>query len=300
MTAEPQRPVFVGGTGRSGTTIAGRLIGHFADIRLTRPREIRFTSAAKGLLDAFETHIAGITSDGRRVSAEEAVARIRGPWFRRPKPSGFVGGISLAIDEEPLRIATERYLDEFSDDPAAATRRLTESIVSAKVKPQRPTRWVDTTPANARRAATLIAVFPDARVVHMTRDGRDVAMSFVRQPFGPSDPMTALEAWFERMSQALVSEAQAPSGSVMRLSLAALADQDRAASLERLGAFLDLSVTPDVQQWFDTEVAPEQAREGRWRGSADPSLAAELDSRYAEMLAELTRVTADPFTSREG
>jgi hypothetical protein len=44
-------PVFVGGTGRSGTTVMGDLLGKHRDVRTSTPIEIKFLSNRSGLLD---------------------------------------------------------------------------------------------------------------------------------------------------------------------------------------------------------------------------------------------------------
>jgi hypothetical protein len=44
-------PVFVGGTGRSGTTVMGDLLGMHPQIRTSTPIEIKFLSNRSGLID---------------------------------------------------------------------------------------------------------------------------------------------------------------------------------------------------------------------------------------------------------
>jgi hypothetical protein len=46
------RPVLVGGTGRSGSTIVGHLLDHHPELTLTRPMEVRFLAGNDGLADA--------------------------------------------------------------------------------------------------------------------------------------------------------------------------------------------------------------------------------------------------------
>jgi len=45
--------------------------------------------------------------------------------------------------------------------------------------------WVEKSPDNCMRAGFLSRLFEDARVVHVVRDGRDVACSLMRVPWGP-------------------------------------------------------------------------------------------------------------------
>ena len=44
-------PVFVGGTGRSGTTVVGDLLGNHSKIRTSTPIEIKFLTNRSGLVD---------------------------------------------------------------------------------------------------------------------------------------------------------------------------------------------------------------------------------------------------------
>lgn len=297
MTPGPERPVFVGGTGRSGTTIAGRLIDQFPGIRVTRPREVRFISGGGGVLDAYQTALQGQAQNGRQVSPAEVVRNLRTRWFKRTKPSGFVSGLHLSISRTGFREAMERYQDEWAADPRVSSRHLVETIINGEVGEALPLRWADTTPMNARRADALMDLFPDARVLHMTRDGRDVAVSFAHKSFGPKDIDSALQAWFVRMNEALEAESRAPAGAVCRLPLSALAVEDRERSLQGLAHFLDLSLTPEVSAWFDAEVSSEKSNEGRWRRDASAETASFIDTRYAGMLETLTDRWGDPFAS---
>ena len=45
-------PVFIGGTGRSGTTILGDLLNEHSRVRTSNPTEIKFLANRGGFLDA--------------------------------------------------------------------------------------------------------------------------------------------------------------------------------------------------------------------------------------------------------
>ncbi len=273
----PYLPIFVGGTGRSGTTIAGRLLGHHRDVGSTNPRELRFVASTGGVADAY----AGL------VSPQQVVTNLWDHWYIRTKPSGATSGLFRRFDRTAMQQVCDVYLGEFTGDPFIASRRFVETIVSSHVRRDPEGRWVDTTPANARAADRVLALFPEGKVVHMMRDGRDVAASFVSKPFGPADVFEALEAWRERMIEAHRAEQACPPGSVIRVDLHELAVTDREGTLERICTGLELREDRRMREWFDAKVVPEQAHVGRWRRDYDDATAQRIDRRYEEILAEL-------------
>ena len=46
----------------------------------------------------------------------------------------------------------------------------------------------------------LLAIWPEARIVVLVRDARDVTLSIAKLPFGPNNPYAAA-AWWARVSE---------------------------------------------------------------------------------------------------
>jgi len=57
------------------------------------------------------------------------------------------------------------------------------------------THAAERTPWHVYHLPLIAEVYPDARFVHIIRDGRDVARSIVAQPWGPSTVAEAAEEW---------------------------------------------------------------------------------------------------------
>jgi len=53
LTADFSDVLFIGGTGRSGTTIAGKLLSRHTEVKLSVPVEIKFLTSGNGLLDLY-------------------------------------------------------------------------------------------------------------------------------------------------------------------------------------------------------------------------------------------------------
>lgn len=64
-------------------------------------------------------------------------------------------------------------------------------------------RWGGKTPDYSLYARELHTLFPDARFIHIIRDGRDVALSLFKLSWGPKVPLLAARHWRERVESAL-------------------------------------------------------------------------------------------------
>jgi hypothetical protein len=62
------------------------------------------------------------------------------------------------------------------------------------------TRWGDKTPGYLRYMRRIEWVLPEARFIHLIRDGRDVALSVLPMNWGPSSVTEAAELWVERVT----------------------------------------------------------------------------------------------------
>ena len=70
-----------------------------------------------------------------------------------------------------------------------------EALLSLWAQGQGKSRWGEKTPNHLHFWPFIEASFPNARVVHIVRDGRDVALSQIKAPFGPKTIATAAERW---------------------------------------------------------------------------------------------------------
>ena len=84
MGSSSLNPVFVGGTGRSGSTIVGDLLDHHPAVTMTLPSEVRFITGNNGIADA----LAKAGKPAGLKAAELAVDRIHNRWCFRDENSG--------------------------------------------------------------------------------------------------------------------------------------------------------------------------------------------------------------------
>lgn len=283
------RPILVGGTGRSGSTIVGDLLDHHPELTLTRPMEVRFIAGNDGLADALASGLRKPGSTKSLAAADLAVDRLLNRWFERTPDVG----LHTSMSREDVERWAHEYLVSFPADPLDATRSLTTRIMDRIAEKLGASRLVDTTPANARKADRLEPVYPESTVVVVTRDGRDVAASFVSQTFGPDDVFEALDQWEQRMLRAHTAVAACRPGRVVTIELMDLVVNDREGTLERLCSAVGVPVDAAMVAWFDANVTASGAHPGRWRHDFDAGMCERIDAHYARVVERLTALGVD-------
>lgn len=186
-----------------------------------------------------------------------------------------------------------------------AVRNLCDAAYGGAARAIDPTarRILERTPAHVHHLELLGAVYPDAHVVHIVRDGRDVARSMVAQSWGPADVAGAAREWVEG-----VTAARRAAGGLrhyLEVRYEALLDEPVEGVREVLG-FLGLNAGPDLLRQVFGEAGipynedpnlPRLARE-KWRGQWSRRDSARFWAVAGPLMAELGYGGPEPATPR--
>jgi len=298
--AENFQPLFVGGSGRSGTTIVVNLLNRHSKIHASLPREIKYLTSRSGLIDLVYGRPIGL-EEGSKGVRNNLIARLlpiigrsklhyfqknlNGVWWSEAGKKGKARGLIQAIDEEVLIGAEKNFLANFRRQPEIAARDLFRTLSTAQLKKPDIRYFADSTPVNIMQANYLHRLFPDALFINMVRDGRDVALSVANEKWGPNDPYTALEWWGNRVLKANIALDEVPPGRALTVRLENLVSRDRDQSLEEIIKFLEIEPEEALLEFFNAELTKEKLNEGLWRQKvANP---AKFDKKYSEVLERL-------------
>jgi len=270
------RRIFVGGTGRSGTTVTARLLGSHPDLALIR-YEVRFHAASGGLADL----LAG--GSELRVFCR-AFRRV---WFKGAGPG--VGGLHRLVTENAFEAALRRFRRAFDTDPDGAARHLLASLLDPLAG--NAAGWVEHTPETALVAATMHRLLPGARLVQVVRDGRDVASSVAARDWGTDDVVEGVRWWGWRMVRAAAETERLPPGRHSVIRFEDLVARRREAVYGDLLIAAGIDDHPAVRSFFDGQVRPESAHGGRWH---DEARAGDIDLAYRAARARLRSSTGGP------
>lgn len=298
------RPVFVGGTGRSGTTVMGDLLGFHEHIRTSVPIEIKFLANKSGLLQLVfgrdtaprqpKISVFNLRAQRiRRISEKAKFAKIQGEFLDRiwnswwdidaPPPHG--RGLQSGISKQRLEFLINRLISNLQINRVWAARRFMRDFISSQDAHEGQKYWVETTPLNIAQARRILKLFPDALFINMVRDPRDVIASLLTKNWGPTTPLEGLE-WIEkRLMDAHAALGHIPANQKITIALEDLAINNREQSYQSLLKFLNLGEDPRMQEFFETHLSAEAAMSGRWKQEiATPEFLAgyaELEKRLA-------------------
>ncbi|CAB4625522.1 unannotated protein [freshwater metagenome] len=298
------RPVFVGGTGRSGTTVMGDLLGSHEHIRTSVPIEIKFLANKSGLLQLVfgrdtpsnqpKISIFNLRAQRiRRISEKvkfakiqvEFLDRIWNSWWDIDAPPPHGRGLQSGISKQRLEFLISRLISNLRINRVWAARRFMRDFISSQADHAGQKYWVETTPLNIAQARRILKLFPDALFINMVRDPRDVIASLLTKNWGPTTPLEGLE-WIEkRLRDAHEALGHIPANQKITIALEDLAINNRLQSYQALLKFLNLGDDAGMKEFFETHLSAEAAMSGRWKQEiATPEFLAgyaELEKRLA-------------------
>jgi len=255
------KPIFVGGCGRSGTTLlAAMLAGHS---RVVAPPEAQF------LVEAIA---AGRDDAGAFAAAVSASWR-----YRLWDLPGALPGELAAGDADPAAVM------------AGIARAYAERSGAGGAD-----HWADHTPMNIGFAPTLLARFEGAPMVHIVRDPRAVVASVLPLDWGPATARAGARWWLSVIAMGLAAEAAFPDR-VVRVRYEELVREPQGA-LEKLCPALGLEFEPAMGEAGEASLpaytqgqhaligsAPDPARIEAWRGRLSAAEVATIEAEVRDV-----------------
>ena len=220
MTRQRQikRQIFIGGCSRSGTTLLGAMLGVASQVICTPESHFK--------IDVLRSP----ARQGERVDLRQAMALIQRHWRFK----------IWAYDVD----ATAVPYDQLRDSYACLLNYLAGGYARFLGKPQAAI-WVDHTPENVSYAHTLRQLFPQAKFIHIVRDGRGVAASILPLDWGPNSIEKAARWWLRMVSFGLSAETAYGPENVIRVRYEDLVTQPE-STLQQLCAFLEVEYQPEM------------------------------------------------------
>lgn len=226
-----ERPIFVIGAERSGTTLLMTMLG--CHPRIAVPEVAWFYPRFRPYL-----HTYGDLShaDNMKILLEEMIFGLKTPfWDMKVNPRTIVDELMVLVQEASFAGAYDAILARFAKESG---------------KP----RWGEKTPYNLFFAKEILEDFPNAQFVFITRDGRDASADYLASGFGPTNIYCAAEIW--RMGQEAVApwRAKLSADQWMDVSYEDLVANSETV-LKRVCTFLGEAYDANMLNFHQTDIA---------------------------------------------
>ncbi len=266
-----ERQIFIGGCSRSGTTLLGAILGAHSDC--VCPPESHFKVSV----------LRTCRREDGSIDLEEALRFIRMHW--RFKLWNLEIDPSQAPDSSYVDLLT--WLVEAYGRSAWDDRGLAGST------------WIDHTPENINYAHLLLELFPQARIVHIIRDGRAVANSILPLDWGPNTVIKAAPWWEANVREGLALESTLPADQIVRVMYEELVSEPEETVrqlCEKLGLAYEASMLqadgfrpPGYTASQHTMIGqrPDPSRATRWKTTLTDRQVELFESLAADLLEQM-------------
>jgi len=288
--ARESSPVFIGGTGRSGTTVLGDLLNEHSLVRTSNPTEIKFLANRGGFLDVIFGSMNSQIENRQKISIfhyrtyreraqkellqrserfDEFANKIWEKWWEIDAPAPHGPGLHVGIDKKDLQKLLDNYSKNIKRNPIEQARKFMESFISLQKDHKGENYWVETTPMNISYSHRLIKLFPKAKFIVIRRDPRDVIASLLTKDWGPNTPLEGIE-WIEARLRSDNDALRAVEpNKVLIIHLENLVTNAPEETYLKILEFLELKDEPAMRKFHTTKMTTENASSGRWKTEID-------------------------------
>jgi sulfotransferase family protein len=227
-----EKPIFMIGAERSGTTLVMAMLG--CHPRIAVPEVVWYYPRFRPYLFTY-----GDLSmeENLRTLADEMVFGLKTPFW------GMDVNVRTIVDE----IMSDLKERSFAGIYCAMIERF------ARVSGGKP-RWGEKTPHNLFFVKEILEDFPNAQIICITRDGRDAGADYLESSFGPTNALCAAESWALCQSAIKPWRASLGPSQWMELKYEELV-VDPTAVLRRVCNFLGEDYAPEMLCFFETDLA---------------------------------------------
>jgi hypothetical protein len=176
--------VFIGGAGRSGTTLVADMLGLHP--LLSPVYETDFVLQLMSLVVGKPVRVKTLQRDIIRIMDEWTKPLPHRPHNKREHEKFHHGAHHILFDRPLAMDQTRRFIEEVTGDRAlAGLRTLVQNLFAEHCRLDGKPRWINKTPDYVQQLPALHELFPHLRFIHCIRDGRDIACSVITRPWGP-------------------------------------------------------------------------------------------------------------------
>lgn len=211
-------PFFILGTGRSGTSLIRRVLDSHP--RLAVPDE----SHLYNLFFPLHRHYKDLSIEKNQERLIEDILS------------------TLHIKNWLPRLNKNEILKRIKTPDFAG---VVDAVIGSWAENQNKVRWGEKTPQHIFYWKEILNSFPNSKIIHIVRDGRDVSLSFINAKFGPKTVHAAAKRWRNELLQIQMLKNHIPSHQFMEIRYEDFLDKPEKV-LKQICQFLGEEFLPEM------------------------------------------------------
>ena len=277
---------FIGGAARSGTTLVADMLGLHTSLS-----SVYETDMVISFLEWIRNGQGAQLEKATKTCLAWAAVELPNLWKHEKKKMVFHhGSHRVLFSPDELR----RTLDEFfhglgEDNYRIKLNIFINTLFTIHREIEKKPLWINKTPKYSAWLPELKILFPKMKFIHCIRDGRDVACSVVKLPFGPDTHTRSVYWWKDMVSNARKFGRENPEN-YYELRLEDLTSSPREV-LSGVFDFLGVEDQSDylVDRFYSGKqgITISTGRNGRWRQELSDELKEKFWVESGELLTEL-------------
>lgn len=162
----------------------------------------------------------------------------------------------LHTDMHGLKFDVEKLSQEFVAESRQSMRDIITGLFEKNAAGEGKPRWCDKTPYYVLHIPKLLEWWPDAQVIHIVRDGRDVALSMFarRHDFGIYNTYLAAKQWEQYVTTGRALGQRVPERKYLELRYEDMIS-DQKAALQKICGFLGEVYSDDLLEFKKAGIA---------------------------------------------
>jgi hypothetical protein len=269
--------LFVGGTGRCGTTIVLEYLGNNSKIYSTMPAEIKILTTKDGLLDLYDTK--NLDSFNFYIN-QSVINKDNGQNY-------FINSLNYNDVVEMLNKLNKNFMinNKESLKDFYFNCFYKQNIIKNNIK-----YFADSTPETIMNSDRIINVIPDSKFIHMIRDGRDSGYSEYRLMKNDKffnnikNKFDGLDFWHRRIIKSFKSLESLNDNNYINIRVEDFVVNDSKNQKEKIVNFLKIDDDLKMQNFYSKNIKESSMSVGQWKKNKDWK---EYDRKYNLILEDL-------------
>lgn len=269
--------LFIGGTGRCGTTILLDYLANSPDIYSTKKSELKVLTAKNGLLDLNKTKNLDNFNDyiNKSISNKE------------DGQNAFLNSMKYSDLDEILKELNKNFT---SNNKESIKDFYTNCFYKQNITKKDVTYLADSTPESIMHSDRIVSIIPNSKFIHMVRDGRDSGYSeyLGMKEYKFSDRIKnefdGLNHWHQRIVRSYNSLEKLNKDMYINIRIEDFVVHDKQNQKENVMNFLKINNDVRMERFYFTKIKESSMSVGKWQESKNWK---EYDKKYSLILEDL-------------